>query len=177
MSPIQVPRYDRVSTGASIDVRGIAFSSDPPPLSARFRPVNEKWWLDVGRSSCFLSSVWLLSPKRANRPRFFCGCGLGSSCKPTSSNLSSGTWSVLSRCCCIDERGVARERRTSSDRLVSTDRRASRDWRGYVSPPMSVMGDRAEMSCGVVSGVLRPHRGGALIQMTSCTNRSSHVIC
>ena len=36
---------------------------------------------------------------------------------------------------------------------MSTDRRASRDWRGYVSPPQSWMGERAEMSCGAVSGV------------------------
>jgi hypothetical protein len=146
-------RYDRVS-GTSVDVRDIGFSSEPAPLSARFRPVREKWWLDVGLSSSFLSSTWLLSPKRANRPRFFCGCGLGSSFNPTSSNLSSGTRSVLSRCCCIDDRGVARERRTSRERLVSTDRRVSSDWRGYVSPPWSWMGDRAEMSCGVVSGML-----------------------
>jgi hypothetical protein len=36
---------------------------------------------------------------------------------------------------------------------VSTERRASSDWRGYVSPVQSGMGDRAEMSCGAVSGV------------------------
>jgi hypothetical protein len=45
----------------------------------------------------------------------------------------------------MDERGVARDRRTSRERRVSTERRASSDWRGYVSPPQSI-GDRAEMS-------------------------------
>jgi hypothetical protein len=57
------------------------------------------------------------------------GCGFGSSFKPTSSNPSSGTcsWLSLWRGCCIDERGVARERRTSRERLVSTERRASSD--------------------------------------------------
>ncbi|KAH4075717.1 hypothetical protein HBI70_006980 [Parastagonospora nodorum] len=124
-----IHRYDRVSTGTSVDGRGMGFNSEPVPLSARLRPVREKWWLDVGRSSVFFSSAWLLSPKREKRPRFFWGRGLGSSFNPTSSNPSSGTagWSVLSRCCCIEERGVARERRTSSERRVSTDRRASSD--------------------------------------------------
>ena len=123
----------RVSTGTSVDGLDMGFSSAPPPLSARFRPVK-KWWLEAGRSSCF-SFAWLLSPNRANRPRFFCGCGFGSSFNPTSSKPSSGTpaWLSLWRDCCIDDRGVARERRTSRERLVSTERRASSDWRGYVS--------------------------------------------
>jgi hypothetical protein len=53
----------------------------------------------------------------------------------------------LGRPCCMDDRGVARERRTSRECLTSIDRRASSDCRGYVSAVMSVMGDRAEMSC------------------------------
>lgn len=53
----------------------------------------------------------------------------------------------------MDDRGVARERRTSRERLASSDRRASSDWRGYVSVVQSGMGERAEMSCATVSGV------------------------
>ena len=33
----------RVSTGTSVDGRPIGFNSSPFPLSARFRPVSEKW--------------------------------------------------------------------------------------------------------------------------------------
>jgi hypothetical protein len=136
----------RVSTGTSLDAWPMGFSSSPLPLSARFRPVNEKWWPEDGRSSCLLSAL-LLSPNREKRPRFF-GAGFGSSCRPTSSKPSSGTRSVLSlgRPCCMDDRGVARERRTSRECLASIDRRASSDCRGYVSAVISVMGDRAEMS-------------------------------
>jgi hypothetical protein len=36
-------RYDRDSTGTSVDGRAMGFSSAPPPLSARLRPVREKW--------------------------------------------------------------------------------------------------------------------------------------
>lgn len=144
----------RVSTGMSADGRPIGFSSSPFPLSARFRPVNEKWCPEDGRSSCLFSAL-LLSPNREKIPRFFAGTGFGSSFKPTSSNPSSGTRSVLSlgRPCCIDDRGVARERRTSRERLVSTERRASRDCRGYVSAVMSVTGDRAEISCACKRGI------------------------
>lgn len=171
--------YHELDTGTSALDRGIGFSSEPAPLSARLRPVKEKWWLEVGRSSCFLSSEWLLlSPKRAKRPRFFCGCGLGSSFNPTSSNPSSGTagWSVLSRCCCIEDRGVARERRTSRERRASMDLRASSDWRGYVSVVQSGIGDRAEISCATVSGV-SGSSGNANVRMISGMSRSSRVRC
>jgi hypothetical protein len=36
-------RYDRVSTGMSVEGRDMGFNSAPPPLSARLRPVREKW--------------------------------------------------------------------------------------------------------------------------------------
>jgi hypothetical protein len=142
--------HHRDSTGASELVLAIGFNSAPPPLSALFLPVNEKWWLDAGRSSSF-SFAWLLSPNREKMLRFF-GCwGFASSFNPTSSKPSSGsTWSWLEvegRGCCIEERGVARERRTSRERLVSTEWRTSSDWRGYVSWTLSWMGERAEMSC------------------------------
>jgi hypothetical protein len=40
---IQFPGHCyRVSTGTSIDARGIGFNSEPAPLSARLRPVREK---------------------------------------------------------------------------------------------------------------------------------------
>ena len=145
----------RVSAGTSLDCRGIGFSSSPFPLSARLRPVNEKWCPADDLSSCLLSALLLLSPNREKIPRLFAGAGFGSSFKPTSSKPSSGTRSVLSlgRPCCIDERGVARERRTSRERRVSTDLLASSDWRGYVSAVMSVMGDRAEMSCSCERGI------------------------
>lgn len=169
----------RVSTGRSIDCRGIGFNSSPFPLSARFRPVKEKWCPEDGLSSCLPSALLLLSPKREKIPRFFAGTGFGSSFKPTSSNPSSGTRSVLSlgRPCCIDERGVARERRTSRERRVSTDRLASSDCRGYVSAVMSVIGDRAEMSCTCKRSFRRRAGCIAHVQMTACTSRSSRGRC
>jgi hypothetical protein len=35
--------HDRASTGTSDEGRGMGFNSEPVPLSARLRPVREKW--------------------------------------------------------------------------------------------------------------------------------------
>jgi hypothetical protein len=46
----------------------------------------------------------------------------------------------------MEERGAARDRRTSSERRASREWRVSRDWRGRASK-YSGIGERAEISC------------------------------
>lgn len=111
--------------GFSVDSPGLGIEPNSwPPLWPRFLPVMWKLWPLEGFASA-------LSPEWVNRERKPCFFGLGSSFRPTSSNVSSsgGGSGRLNEVLCRGGLECMRE---------------SRDWRGRDSPFST--GERAEMS-------------------------------